>query len=51
MRNPKNSWNKNDTILYYNDLISYNTGQKLADDGRISVYIGPNDMKLAQSLI
>ena len=51
LRNPKNSWNKNDTILYYNDLISYNTGQKLADDGRISVYIGPNDMKLAKSLI
>lgn len=56
MRNPKNSWDKNDTLVYnINDdslpaetyfLHSYST-----DSNGNTVFIGPNDMKLAQTLI
>ena len=40
MRNPKNSWNKSDSHSYWN----YDTFEK-------SYSIGPNDLKLAQTLI
>ena len=56
MRNPKNSWSKNDTFVYNmnDDSLSadqYGMGQSLNDDGTMRVYIGPNDLKLAQQLI
>ena len=51
MRNPKNSWNKNDTIIYDEDTTSYDNGQKLGNNTPMCVYIGPNDIKLAQTLI
>lgn len=50
MRNPKNSWDKNDTILYVDDTwTGKEVGQHLGNG--LCVYIGPNDMKLAQNLI
>lgn len=51
MRNPKNSWSKNDTIIYDEDIASQDNGQKLGNNTPMCVYIGPNDMKLAQTLI
>ena len=50
MRNPKNSWQKNDTIIYDEDTSSFDEGQNLGNTP-MCVYIGPNDMKLAQTLI
>lgn len=50
MRNPKNSWNKNDTIVYCDDEWTEKyTGVALGNGN--CVYIGPNDLKLAQTLI
>ena len=52
MRNPKNSWSKNDTIIYDDDTITSDIkGQSLGQNTPMKVYIGPNDMKLAQTLI
>ena len=52
MRNPKNSWIKNDTIIYDDDTITSDIkGQPLGQNTPMKVYIGPNDMKLAQTLI
>lgn len=52
MRNPKNSWNKNDTIIYDDDTwTGTQNGKSLGDNTPMMVYIGPNDMKLAQTLI
>lgn len=50
MRNPKNSWDKNDTILYVDDTwTGEEIGQSLGNG--LCVYVGPNDMRLAQTLI
>ena len=52
MRNPKNSWNKNDTIEYDDDTYTgIQNGQSLGENTPMMVYIGPNDMKLATTLI
>lgn len=51
MRNPKNSWNKSDSMVYCDD---YYTGDKKGQNTNVSdlyVYIGENDMKLAKTLI
>lgn len=52
MRNPKNSWDKSDSIVYCND--DYYMGDRNGEYtcvGDLWVYIGKNDMKLAQALI
>lgn len=50
MRNPKNSWVKGDTIEYCDDeWTGAEVGQQLGNG--MCVYIGPNDMKLATTLI
>ena len=52
MRNPKNSWNKNDTIIYDDDIwTGTQNGKSLGNNTPMMVYIGPNDMKLATTLI
>lgn len=56
MRNPKNSWNKNDTIAYNvnDDSIPsewYDLGVPVDEHCSEFVSIGENDMKLAQTLI
>ena len=52
MRNPKNSWDKNDTIIYDDDTwTGIQNGKSLGDNTPMMVYIGPNDMKLATTLI
>ena len=48
MRNPKNSWDKGDTHVTF----GYNAdGQRLGIWNETFVHIGPNDLKLAQTLI
>lgn len=55
MRNPKNSWSRNDTVVYdktdsdYSD--GYIGGYKLNEDEETYVLIGDNDLQLAQTLI
>lgn len=51
MRNPKNSWNKNDSIVYCDDCYTGNAEGKYTGVGDLCIYIGENDMKLAQTLI
>lgn len=50
MRNPKNSWDKSDSVFHY--ARSKNPTAKVSDSEIVDcVSIGPNDMKLAQKLI
>lgn len=51
MRNPKNSWNKNDSIVYCDDCYTGNAEGEYTGVGDLCIYIGENDMKLAQTLI
>ena len=52
MRNPKNSWDKNDTVIYDDDTwTGTQNGKSLGENTPLMVYIGPNDMKLATTLI
>lgn len=56
MRNPKNSWSRGDTVVYNknddsNPAELYSLGRPLSEKGNDFVYIGENDMKLAQTLI
>lgn len=51
MRNPKNSWNKNDSIVYCDDCYTGNEEGEYTGVGDLCIYIGENDMKLAQTLI
>ena len=51
MRNPKNSWNKSDSIVYCDDCYIGKEKGKYTGVGDLCIYIGENDMKLAQTLI
>ena len=51
MRNPKNSWNKKDSIVYCDDCYTGKEKGKYTGVGDLCIYIGENDMKLAQTLI
>lgn len=51
MRNPKNSWDKSDSIVYCDDYYSGNERGEYTGVSDLWVYIGQNDMKLAQALI
>ena len=51
MRNPKNSWNKSDSIVYCDDCYTGKEKGKYTGVGDLCIYIGENDMKLAQTLI
>ena len=51
MRNPKNSWNKKDSIVYCDDCYTGKEKGKYTGVGDLYIYIGENDMKLAQTLI
>ena len=58
MRNAKNSWDKNDTIEkvckndpFDSESIGFQICQKIDDNLNFGVKIGPNDLKLAQTLI
>ena len=51
MRNPKNSWNKSDSIVYCDDCYTGKEKGKYTGVGDLYIYIGENDMKLAQTLI
>lgn len=52
MRNPLNSWSKGDSIVYDDDTITENyQGKSLGINSPMKVYIGPNDLDLAQRLI
>ena len=51
MRNPKNSWNKSDSMVYCDDCY---IGDKKGQNTNVSdlyAHIGENDMKLAKTLI
>lgn len=51
MRNPKNSWNKSDSIIYYDDCYTGEVEGKYTGVGDLCIHIGENDMKLVQTLI
>lgn len=51
MRNPKNSWTKNDSIVYCDDCYTGKEEGEYTGVGDLCIYIGENDMKLAQTLI
>ena len=51
MRNPLNSWSKGDSIVYDEDTTSKEYGESLGENSPMKVYIGPNDLNLAQRLI
>ena len=51
MRNPKNSWNKSDSIVYCDDCYTGKEKGKYTGVGDLCIHIGKNDMKLAQTLI
>ena len=50
MRNPKESWDKIDSTIYNDDSDTIGLNGKPLGDGNC-IYIGPNDLKLAQTLI
>ena len=51
MRNPKNSWSKKDSVVYCDDCYTGKEKGKYTSVGDLYIYIGENDMKLAQTLI
>lgn len=51
MRNPKNSWSRNDTIVAYDDDITDDKHYESCGKNGMAVYIGDNDLQLAQTLI
>lgn len=58
MRNPKNSWSKSDSECLFHALPNYSYDDpkaeeytKYLDDYNLNLKIGPNDMKLMQTLI
>ena len=58
MRNPENSWNKSDSECLFHALPNYSYDDPKAeeytrylDDYNLNLKIGPNDMKLMQTLI
>lgn len=50
-RNPMNSWNKSDSIIYCDDCYTGSADGKYTGVEDLWISIGENDMKLAQSLI
>jgi len=51
MRNAMESWNKSDSIVYCDDCYTGKEKGKYTGVGDLCIYIGENDMKLAQTLI